>query len=100
MEYQGQEAEAVEWALNWAFNSAGLHRVEMNIPSWNLDVAFLPVLLQNSHAHFIPPLAILEKTFLPCSLFWRRTGRKATSRWRSSHPGRVVETRRALSMLQ
>ena len=36
MEYQGQEAEAVEWALNWAFNSAGLHRVEMNIPSWNM----------------------------------------------------------------
>jgi hypothetical protein len=21
---------------NWAFNSAGLHRVEMNIPSWNM----------------------------------------------------------------
>ncbi|KAJ5269359.1 hypothetical protein N7505_005117 [Penicillium chrysogenum] len=35
-EYQGQEAEAVEWALNWAFNSAGLHRVEMDVPSWNM----------------------------------------------------------------
>ncbi|OQE32614.1 hypothetical protein PENFLA_c001G10303 [Penicillium flavigenum] len=35
-DYQHREAEAVEWALNWAFNSAGLHRVEMNVPSWNM----------------------------------------------------------------
>ncbi|CAG7948084.1 unnamed protein product [Penicillium nalgiovense] len=34
--YQHHEAEAVEWALNWAFKSAGLHRVEMNIPPWNM----------------------------------------------------------------
>ncbi|KAJ6184468.1 hypothetical protein N7519_005769 [Penicillium mononematosum] len=34
--FQHREAEAVKWALNWAFNSAGLHRVEMNVPSWNM----------------------------------------------------------------
>ncbi|KGO65252.1 Acyl-CoA N-acyltransferase [Penicillium italicum] len=34
--YQYYETEAINWALNWAFNSAGLHRVEMNVPSWNM----------------------------------------------------------------
>ncbi|KAF9253065.1 hypothetical protein DTO013E5_548 [Penicillium roqueforti] len=35
-EFQHYEIEAIQWALNWAFNRAGLHRVEMNIPSWNM----------------------------------------------------------------
>jgi RimJ/RimL family protein N-acetyltransferase len=34
--HQHYEAEVIEWGLNWAFNSAGLHRVEMNIPLWNM----------------------------------------------------------------
>ncbi|KAJ5817833.1 Acyl-CoA N-acyltransferase [Penicillium robsamsonii] len=33
------EAEAVNWALDWGSNSRGLHRVEMNIPSWNMRVS-------------------------------------------------------------
>ncbi|CAG8909286.1 unnamed protein product [Penicillium egyptiacum] len=40
-EYQYHETEAVERALNWAFDSAGLHRVEMNLPSWNMRVGKL-----------------------------------------------------------
>jgi RimJ/RimL family protein N-acetyltransferase len=35
------EAEAINWALEWAFNSAGLHRVEMNVISWNVRVSVL-----------------------------------------------------------
>lgn len=37
-EHQHYETEAINWALDWAFNSAGLHRVEMNVPSWNMRV--------------------------------------------------------------
>ncbi|KAF4764824.1 hypothetical protein N7455_004871 [Penicillium solitum] len=40
-EHQHYEAEAINWALNWAFNSANLHRVEVNIPSWNLRMGKL-----------------------------------------------------------
>jgi hypothetical protein len=29
------DTEAIEWALNWAFKSADLHRAEVNIPEWN-----------------------------------------------------------------
>lgn len=39
--HQHHETEAINWALNWAFNSAGLHRVEMNVPSWNLRMGKL-----------------------------------------------------------
>ncbi|KAJ5607497.1 hypothetical protein N7537_004116 [Penicillium hordei] len=39
--YQHYETEAINWALSWAFNSAGLHRVEMKIPSWNLRMGKL-----------------------------------------------------------
>ncbi|KAJ6139527.1 hypothetical protein N7471_006013 [Penicillium samsonianum] len=34
-EYQHYETEAVNWVLNWAFNNAGLHRVEVSVPFWN-----------------------------------------------------------------
>jgi RimJ/RimL family protein N-acetyltransferase len=36
-EYQGQGygTEAIRWVLDWAFNSAGLHRVELNVLGWN-----------------------------------------------------------------
>ncbi|KAJ5952283.1 Acyl-CoA N-acyltransferase [Penicillium vulpinum] len=37
-EYQLYQVEAVDWALNWAFNSANLHRVEMTVPSWNTQM--------------------------------------------------------------
>ncbi|CRL25967.1 Acyl-CoA N-acyltransferase [Penicillium camemberti] len=40
-EHQHYEAEAINWALNWAFNSANLHRVEVAIPSWNLRMGKL-----------------------------------------------------------
>ncbi|KXG47509.1 Acyl-CoA N-acyltransferase [Penicillium griseofulvum] len=39
--YQHHEAEAINWALEWAFNSVGLHRVEMNVLSWNVRVSVL-----------------------------------------------------------
>lgn len=39
--YQDYETEAINWALNWAFNSANLHRVEMDVPSWNLRMGKL-----------------------------------------------------------
>jgi RimJ/RimL family protein N-acetyltransferase len=36
-EYQGQGygTEAINWALDWAFRNAGLHRVELNVLGWN-----------------------------------------------------------------
>ncbi|KOS48842.1 hypothetical protein ACN38_g313 [Penicillium nordicum] len=40
-EHQEYETEAFNWALSWAFNSANLHRVEMNVPSWNLRMSEL-----------------------------------------------------------
>ncbi|KAJ9491373.1 hypothetical protein VN97_g1897 [Penicillium thymicola] len=40
-EHQQYETEAINWALNWAFNSANLHRVEVNVPSWNLRMSKL-----------------------------------------------------------
>ncbi|KAJ5412850.1 hypothetical protein N7465_005155 [Penicillium sp. CMV-2018d] len=39
--YQDYETGAINWALNWAFNSANLHRVEMDVPSWNLRMGKL-----------------------------------------------------------
>lgn len=39
--HQHYETEAIDWALNWAFNSANLHRVEMDVPSWNLRMGKL-----------------------------------------------------------
>ncbi|KZP30707.1 putative GNAT family acetyltransferase [Athelia psychrophila] len=35
--YQGKGygSEAIRWALNWAFQMAGLHRVELSVFEWN-----------------------------------------------------------------
>lgn len=40
-EHRHYEAEAINWALKWTFNSANLHWVEVNIPSWNLRMGKL-----------------------------------------------------------
>lgn len=34
---EGYDAEAVNWALDWAFREAGLHRVECKVPGWDSD---------------------------------------------------------------
>lgn len=42
-EYQGQGygTEAIRWALDWAFYSVGLHRVELTVLGWNPRAARL-----------------------------------------------------------
>jgi RimJ/RimL family protein N-acetyltransferase len=35
---KGYGREAVRWALDWAFNTAGLHRVEVSVPGYNEKV--------------------------------------------------------------
>ncbi|KAI1323787.1 acyl-CoA N-acyltransferase [Xylariaceae sp. FL0255] len=38
---KGYGSEAISWALNWGFDYARLHRVELSVYDWNLDAVRL-----------------------------------------------------------